>query len=110
MTTRGSLARGQGQQQFQGNVQKWVRQWVEPGTGPGSSKVALLKWVPTGLHALRHCIPNELVTNLSPAINLLLAQIPERNAVTPGDRSGSKPGPRFPHLQPVSTRSLTNLC
>ncbi|BDA43795.1 hypothetical protein COCOBI_04-8120 [Coccomyxa sp. Obi] len=70
MTTRGSLARGQGQQQFQGNVQKWVRQWVEPGTGPGSSKVALLKWVPTG------------------------------------DRSGSKPGPRFPHLQPVSNANL----
>lgn len=48
MTTRGSLARGQGQQQFQGNVQKWVRQWVEPGITPGASKVALLKWVPTG--------------------------------------------------------------
>ncbi len=109
MTTRGSLARGQGQQQFQGNVQKWVRQWVEPGTGPGSSKVALLKWVPTGLHALLYSISDDLsLIRLLPAICLLM-QMPETIVVVPttsGDRSGSKPGPRFPHLHPVRPHLL----
>jgi hypothetical protein len=50
MTTRGSLARGQGQQQqqFQGHVQRWKKQWVPSGGGKGAANIVLLKWVPTG--------------------------------------------------------------
>jgi len=45
MTTRGRLARGEHQQEFEGRVQRWVKQW-EPLVL--ISKVKVLKWVPTG--------------------------------------------------------------
>lgn len=45
MTTRGRLARGEHQQEFEGRVQRWVKQW-EPLVL--TSKVKVLKWVPTG--------------------------------------------------------------
>ena len=47
MTTRGSLARGQGTQVFQGRVRKWVKQWTKSGTKEGN-KLELLRWIATG--------------------------------------------------------------
>ena len=50
MTTRGRIARGEHQQEFEGHVQHWVKQWEPLG---GTSKVKVLKWVPTGTRLLR---------------------------------------------------------
>ena len=45
MTTRGRIARGEHQQDFEGHVQRWLKQWEQVG---GTSKMKVLKWVPTG--------------------------------------------------------------
>ena len=45
MTTRGKLARGEHQPQFEGHVQRWMKQLEPLSEG---SKVKVLKWVPTG--------------------------------------------------------------
>ena len=45
MTTRGKLARGEHQPEFEGHVQRWVKQLEPLSEG---SKVKILKWVPTG--------------------------------------------------------------
>ncbi len=48
MTTRASLARGQGQQHFEGRVRKWERRLV-PATPGAVHGLWLLKWQATGL-------------------------------------------------------------
>ena len=48
MTTRGSLARGQGKETFQGRVQVWIKKLSPVGGGQGSQRLTILKWVPTG--------------------------------------------------------------
>ena len=50
MSTRGRIARNEHQQEFEGHVQRWVKQWEPLG---GTSKVKILKWVPTGERLLR---------------------------------------------------------
>lgn len=57
MTTRGSLARGQGKETFQGRVQKWIKKLSPVGGRQGSQQLTILKWVPTGASsALRSCV------------------------------------------------------
>ena len=48
MTTRGSLARGQGKETFQGRVQMWIKKLSPVGGRQGSQRLTILKWVPTG--------------------------------------------------------------
>lgn len=46
MTTRASLARGQGHGPFQGRVRKWIKKWITVDRNP-TTAFQVLKWVPT---------------------------------------------------------------
>ncbi|KAK9830534.1 hypothetical protein WJX72_012316 [[Myrmecia] bisecta] len=70
MTTRGSLARGVGQQQFQGRVRKWVKKWGSAGLATDGTKLALLRWLPTDERTTDRSGPRlPLVIPLKPASN-----------------------------------------
>lgn len=96
MTTRGSLARGQGKETFQGRVQEWIKKLSPVGGRQGSQRLTILKWVPTGAHSC------------SVAVSLLcmgqqLCKQGRLRAIAwlPGEKSQAHDGPRWPHLVPV---------
>ena len=48
MTTRASIARGQGQGPFQGRVRRWVKQSVPMITASNGDSFEVPRWIATG--------------------------------------------------------------
>ncbi|KAK9813419.1 hypothetical protein WJX73_007556 [Symbiochloris irregularis] len=96
MTTRASLARGQGQGPFQGHVRKWQKKWLPVDSRSQNAKLELLKWVATEERATDN--PGDRLQHIKPV----------EAASTPAQPSAPEP-PKPPPAIPPSLPSSNNL-